>query len=435
MAYDPSTDPEFAAALGRIDAADDEDVAQQLAADIGARRKASEHPILNFATNLPKNIGVGVYKAIFNTLDTASDLIAEQNPMGMAAKAVGGEELRKMVSPSLSEQYPEVMGALRTFTDQWERNDTLGDDITQGIAQFTVPFMGYMKLLGGVRAGSAVAQIGKMATAEAVTAGSAFDPHDGRLADLVKLGQESETRFGDVLRTVAPDGSLINSYIDYMTSRNGTTPDERRNGVTESENEGRFKNMVDSLTGSAVIAGVLKGAAVAYKGLRHSMEGLVPSSDGKLIPKQKGSLGVRENVQDQPVKDEFIMPGSTVITVGPEGKPEGFISFMPGGEGLQINRSKVNDASLGQGRGKELLLAAAEYADRAGKPLNSDDTVTVAQLRVYESLAKSGKITFTYSNPEAVKIALANGDPRMPVKGAGKPVVKNIKLVKEQPGA
>lgn len=261
MAYDPLNDPEFDAIKSRIDAAGEEDTTEQLIADIGARREATEHPVRRFVTNLPKNIGIASWKALVNTVDTISDVAAEANPQAVAAKAVGGEELRKIASPSLSEQYPEVMDSLRNFTSQWERNDTLSDDITQGVAQFALPFMGWLKLAGGLSGMSKAAAAGKALAVEGATAGSAFDPHEGRVADLIDLGMESETRFGTLLRQVAPDESLINRYVDYMTNR-----------TDEGVAEGRWKNAVDAVVSSAAIGGLLKGAAGAYKFGKFALE-------------------------------------------------------------------------------------------------------------------------------------------------------------------
>jgi predicted GNAT family acetyltransferase len=130
---------------------------------------------------------------------------------------------------------------------------------------------------------------------------------------------------------------------------------------------------------------------------------------------------------------EFVVPGSQVITANVKDKPAGFIAFKEADDGsLQINRVKVADENRGQGLGKKLLMDALDYAEKAGRPLVSDNTVTVSQLRVYEALQKAGKIKVTYSDPAAVEAALKAADPRVPVKGkGGKPVVTKIERVKE----
>lgn len=283
-------DPEFDSALARINAAEQTDIEADFVKEIGERRQKTEHPIQTWVTNLPKNIGIGAYKAAINTVDTIADFGAaaleananaalSRGPSNAGRTDSEGKELQPVNVPTLEEAFPEFSQSVRSFTDSWERNDNLGDDIAQGVAQFTLPFAGTLKLLGGIRAGmGAGATLARAGAAEGVTAGSAFDPHDGRLADLIKLGADSESRFGDLMRKVAPDGSLVNSYIDYMTSRDGYTPDERRNGVSEGEWEGRFKNAVDSLVGSAAIAGIVKSAGIAFKGLKQQIASATPSA-------------------------------------------------------------------------------------------------------------------------------------------------------------
>jgi hypothetical protein len=286
MSYDPSNDPEFDAFMSRMDAADTADAEEQFAKDIGARRQQAEHPVRTFAMNLPKNIGIGGYKALVNTLDTAAEVAQNVNPQAAVTKAVAGEEAREQFFPTLSEEYPEFMGAVRNFTSQWERNDTMADDITQGVAQFTAPFMGWLKLLKGAGAATKASTVARAATAEGVTAGSAFDPHDGRVADLLELGRESDNRFGELLRKMSPDGSVLNAYIDYMTDREN-----------EGEAEGRFKNVVDALGSSAALAGIVKGAAFSKKVGRQMIEDI--GSGGGAGPRyQKGMVAFHGTPHD-----------------------------------------------------------------------------------------------------------------------------------------
>jgi len=130
--------------------------------------------------------------------------------------------------------------------------------------------------------------------------------------------------------------------------------------------------------------------------------------------------------------NEFVVPGSQILTANVKGKPAGFIAFKEAEDGsLQINRAKVADEHRGQGLGKKLLLDALDYAEKVGRPLSSDNTVTVAQLRVYAALEKAGKIKVTYSDPAAVQAALTSGDARVPVKGKGGKPVATIERVKE----
>lgn len=293
MPYDPSNDPVFDAAAARVSAAGNDDVLEKLSTDIGARREENEHPLTTGLLKIPKNIGIGAWKALINTIDTASDIAAQNSPTGLGAKAVGGDEARQALSPSLSEAHPELMKHLKSFTDDWERNDTMRDDVTQGLSQFALPFAGWMKAMGP--AGSAMMKFGQGLAAEGATAGSAFDPHDPRMTDLLKMGQEYEGRLGNFMRNISPDGSLMNSYINYMTSREGVTPQEKREGVTEGKWEGRFKNAADSVGGSAAIAGILKFAGHTFK----SMRSLSPSAPGRIGPSsQKGQISFHGSGHD-----------------------------------------------------------------------------------------------------------------------------------------
>lgn len=142
-------------------------------------------------------------------------------------------------------------------------------------------------------------------------------------------------------------------------------------------------------------------------------------------------LTTLKNVRDQVIPDEHVMPGSTIIRAGSEKMPEGFLAFGPDNQGgLTISRSTLKPEAQGKGTGKAMLLEAANQAAEVGKPLHSDTSVTVSQLRVYESLKKAGKLDFEYANPDKVAEALKAGDPRATVKGGGSPVITNIRPVK-----
>ncbi len=142
-------------------------------------------------------------------------------------------------------------------------------------------------------------------------------------------------------------------------------------------------------------------------------------------------LTTLKNVRDQVIPDEFVKPGSTIVRAGSEKMPEGFLAFGPDNEGgLTISRSTLKPEAQGKGTGKAMLLEAANQAADIGKPLHSDTSVTVAQLRVYESLKKAGKLDFEYSDPTKVADALKDGDARAKVTNKGSPVITNIRPVK-----
>ena len=140
-------------------------------------------------------------------------------------------------------------------------------------------------------------------------------------------------------------------------------------------------------------------------------------------------LKTLKDVKDQPIKDEHILPGSTVIKIGNGHEDHGFLAYQDDGEGgLMIKRATVDPAHQGKGHGQELLMEAARQAEMQGKPLSSDQSVTVAQLHAYEALKRKGLLTFDYANPAKVEDALTTGTGRTVVKQGGNPVVTNIRL-------
>ncbi len=497
----PADKAELDKANAAFDAADDVHEAEQLTSKPGFQNFEKSAPG-RWLLNLPKNIAGGVYKAALNTINTGSEIIgsgieatAESggNPATALVKSVAHQvkSIAGEPSPSLAHVAPELWKSLNSFYDEHLAGDGVADDITQGVVQFALPFAVWSRALGVAKGAGAMLNIARAASAEAITVGSAYDPHDGRFADVVELGRQSEGKFGDVLRRVTPDGSLANTYIHYMTDHEN-----------EGEWEGRFKNILDNAAVSAATAGVLTAGMKGFKGFRTGLENVVGSADSPALASaatQGGHLGVKvspstrpnyvqisvggkplvevaagtegelvndlqahfsaDPVKAAPVanknrfsettvepnhngqfsdsfrKEHFVMPGSTVVTVRDSaGKPRGLLAMKENEDGaLQINNAVVDASARGTGQGKTLLMQAAQYAQSQGKQLVSDSSVTVNQLRVYESLVKQGKLQIEYANPASIKAALEAGDGRMPVKGpGGRPVVKSIKVVGDQ---
>jgi hypothetical protein len=220
----------------------------------------------DFLLDTPKNISVGAYRGLVNTIDTAADFAAEaveanvstatsRSPaLNKGRKDKAGKEVEPVQIPSLSEAYPELMQSVNQIADQWSQSNQLEDDLAEGMTQFALPFMGWLKAMGA-------ANVPKALAAEGITAASAFAPQDGRAADLLQMGRQLDNRFGSFLRKLSPDGSLVNAYIDYMTNRTGEGPWE-----------GRWKNAVDSLVTTGVVAGFLKASGKALRKNRKSIE-------------------------------------------------------------------------------------------------------------------------------------------------------------------
>ncbi len=259
-------------AVARTRAAEDQDVANDLEKQIGESSKPeaifSGRNLPGWAQRLPRNISMGLFRATLNTVETADDLFkagAEFVVEEVSRPPVGikeHEDLSEDIEPvaPLRTLFPGAFEAAHNFADEVEAQNTTSDGIVQGITQFVIPFSGYLKAVGGIKNISTLARLGKLAFAEGVTSASAFEAHEGRVADLVEMGRQMENGFGTLLNKMSSEGSLANSYIEWMTNRED-----------EGEFEGRYKNAVDSLVSTAGIVGVLKTAGTSLKIARQSV--------------------------------------------------------------------------------------------------------------------------------------------------------------------
>jgi predicted GNAT family acetyltransferase len=110
---------------------------------------------------------------------------------------------------------------------------------------------------------------------------------------------------------------------------------------------------------------------------------------------------------DEPLAQRVGMPPAVQVTA-PDS--EGYIAYIPGVDNSrQIVSAFVPPAGRGKGYGKANLLHLAQETKEAGQTLNSDISVSAAQLRVYETLKAEGKLTFEYSDKEAAATALREG--------------------------
>lgn len=235
-----------------------------------APEKEGGNGFVKWMTNLPKNIGVGLIDAAVNSLDAVQpkspDAAKEGAPVGTFTAGVytPAQTPSEKRNGLMDDEHGEVVTAMLGLRNEMAQGSGTADKVTQSAAQFMLPFLGWSKLFSGIKAAQAApaliktaAKIGQAAVSESATMATAFDPHAGRLADLVEFGKHTESKFADALNVVAPDGSALNSYIDYMTDRGN-----------ESDAEGRFKNVIDGLSGSAVVASVLKVGAKAFRSAR-----------------------------------------------------------------------------------------------------------------------------------------------------------------------
>ncbi|MGH8235409.1 MAG: hypothetical protein ACREXP_00115 [Steroidobacteraceae bacterium] len=236
-----------------------------------------ENGVLRWMKNLPKNLSVGIMDAAINNVDLASG----SNPDAAAAPRVmagtGGMMASEMptatpherrMTPMMDDEHGEVMKTVIGVRNLIAEGSNTADQITQGVAQFLLPFMGWSKALSAGKAAAtapkllkAAGKIAPAAAAETATLAGSFDPQAGRLADLVELGKHTEGKFADALNVAFPDGSALNAYIDYMTDREN-----------EGEAEGRFKNVIDGLGGSAIIGSAFKAGGKALKSAKNFSE-------------------------------------------------------------------------------------------------------------------------------------------------------------------
>lgn len=250
---------------------------------------------------LPRNISIGVVDAALNTWDAFKRAALAAGEGAEMREAMDEGRLlpektpaqRRIEGPSVDKALEdgEVVSAVRSFREHLTQNDSTADKVTQGAAQFVIPFMGWTKALGGLNAASKATNVGRAVAAEAATVSTSFGPHDPRLADLYALGQHTEGALGDALNTAAPDGSLINAYIDYMTDREN-----------EGDAEGRFKNVVDSLVGSAAIAGVFKTGAKSLRVAR-----AMPEYLRNIVPKTQVTDAIDNVALPAGVGDDLIV--------------------------------------------------------------------------------------------------------------------------------
>lgn len=268
-------------------AADKEAAAQKALGGDSQPKQEKSGGFVQWVKNLPENISIGVIDSAIQMWDALEDFgeAAEQGERLREAAdgATPTPELtpgdrRNLYRAEDTELRKTVLGVRNVIAEK--TNNGAGDQLTRGVAQFMVPFLGFSKVFGVARAATTTGKVAAAAGAEAATMATAFDPHEGRLADLIELGRQSEGKLADTLNALAPDGSAFNAYLEYMTSRED-----------ESDAEGRFKNVVDGLAGSAAVAGFLKVGAKTLKGARMALE--APGNIAVKLPE----IGAPEHLQ------------------------------------------------------------------------------------------------------------------------------------------
>lgn len=234
-----------------------------------------EHdPVSPWLSKLPKNIGIGLIDAAVN----ASDQLGRLN--NAIADKTGIPETAP--DNKVDVAYNAMRQHVIDFRNGLAKNEGVADEMTHAVAQYAIPAMGFTKLIGGLQGANLLGTAGRVAAVEAATASTILDPHSQRFADVLSLARETEGRMGAAMNTLAPDGSLLNSYINWMTDR-----------TNESDFEGTVKNVIDNIGMAGLTAGLFTTGAKALK-MTWKLPGYVAESAGTGpvgLSAQKGMVG------------------------------------------------------------------------------------------------------------------------------------------------
>lgn len=193
--------------------------------------------------------------------------------------------------------YDAARKAALDFRDSLAVSDpNLPENLAEGAGQLMPSFLMFSRVIGSFgkaaelanaapeAISSFVGRTAKFAAADAATNATAIAPHDPRLADTVSLLQHSEGKFTDLLNTVAPDGSLVNHYINYLADRSD-----------EGEAEGRWKNVLDGYNTAAALGGTLHIAGGVFKqgwnALHYMADNNMGSMSDLMPANQEGMIG------------------------------------------------------------------------------------------------------------------------------------------------
>lgn len=317
------------------------------------------------AKHVGQDVLAGGATALKNTMDTVDAVGRNPNP----------NDPSNLPTPV----WDHAKQALLDFRDAVQVKDpNLIDKLAQPVAQLAIPFAGYSKALGVFHgAANAVA-------AGALTDFTALAPHDMRMADLFALGRQTETKLGAALQTLAPDGSALNAYINYLSDRKN-----------ETEAEGRFKNVLDGLGVNLVATPLLLAAGSL---LKHGQYGIRYMMDN----------GVRNTISDL----------AAPMKVGPAAQ-EGKIVF----HGTNADFNEFRDESIGTGEGNQTFGYGHYFAENpvtagAYAQMRTNTRVTKGDLTQYfkpgevHNLSNGIKDKILSYDPETGLVTAERTDPQ-----------------------
>lgn len=262
---------------------------------------------------------------IRNARDLASGALKGLASTGDAVKSAVGSMSRGLSASEDPDHAPEALdpNTPDPFTPMYEharglvmgvrdaiavKDPDMLDNLTEGVGQFAPSYMMFARVMGSIgglaklgQGGNALEQFGgnvaRFAAADTPTMATAQGPHDGRMADTFQLLRHSEGKLGDIMRSVAPDGSLMDHYINYLSGPVKQDADGNMSidHANESEASGRFKNVLDSYGISAALSTMIHGAAGTFKqgwsALHYMADNGMGSMSDLLPANQVGAIG------------------------------------------------------------------------------------------------------------------------------------------------
>lgn len=295
------------------------------------------------AKRVGQDVASGALTGAVNIADAAgSALTTSGREMAAAEDPDHAEDARAGAFPT-SPIWDHAKASILDLRDAIQVTDpNMVDSLTQGVAQLAVPFAGYSRALAGLHG------VANMAAAGAATDLTALAPHDMRMADVLAMARHTEGKLGEVLRTLAPDGSALNGYITYLTDRGN-----------ESEAEGRFKNMLDGFGVNMIATPMLHAVGTVLKqgqaGIRYALDN-----------------GVRNTVSD-------LFAGGPV-SGSPAAQAGKIVFHGTAADFDHFDSSKIGSGEGGQAYGHGLYFAespdtARTYSERLGQQYAHPDVI------------------------------------------------------------
>ena len=396
--FDPDTDADLKQANADLAAAGDQHTAEEAQASFAkvAPEPQEQNGFQHWFTDLPQNVTSGLMNAAINTADAAhsawkwADRKALEGHAAISGEPADFQQMKDEAEPVQTPEYATVRNAVQSFKSKYidVKNPTASDTVTQGLAQFAIPFLGWSKAVSAVGSAGKLAAMGRTMVAESATAGTAMAPKDGRFADIVELGKHTEGKFADALNAISPDGSLLNNYLNYMTADRDS----------EGEFEARAKNIVDTLTGGAVISPLIHSGMTMLKGgmagLKYSIENGVASVDQLGIPNQAGKIGYHGTPHDFNVDAGF---DNDAIGSGEGNQAFGYGHYLAENRSVaQQYQSRLTAQSYPGMMDAQSALKAANndpvraYKDLSGMAEDEQDAGLRMRMQKAASLIKSG---------------------------------------------